>query len=158
VSNACRIAASRTVNATAAEVFRIVTDPNMHVKIDGSGMLQAAPDAKRVQAVGDTFDMDMDAAPLGSVTIGKYQVVNTVTKIVPDTLLEWSVGSRERGGFGHVYGWEMLPGDTGETTVTNYYDWTEVAEKRKDRFPVISEAMLEASIDNLVALVAAAPT
>ena len=42
-----RIAASRTVAASPAEVFLIVTDPAMHVEIDGSGMLEAAPGCAR---------------------------------------------------------------------------------------------------------------
>src|SRR5271163_1048943 len=67
VSNEDRIAASRTVTASPAEVFRIVTDPAMHVEIDGSGMLQAAPGARRLEAPGDTFVMDMDREPLGDV-------------------------------------------------------------------------------------------
>ncbi len=46
MSTADRIAASRTVTATPAEVFLIVTDPAMHVEIDGSGMLEAAPGAR----------------------------------------------------------------------------------------------------------------
>ena len=109
-----RITASGTVDASPAEVFRIVTDPAMHVAIDGSGMLQAAPDARRLEAVGDTFEMDMDATALGNATIGKYQVLNTVTKILSDQVLEWSVGSNERGGFGHVYGWEIASDGAGE--------------------------------------------
>ena len=44
MSSAERIAASRTVAASPAEVFLIVTDPAMHVEIDGSGMLEARPD------------------------------------------------------------------------------------------------------------------
>ncbi len=148
-----RIAASGTVDASPAEVFRIVTDPAMHVAIDGSGMLQAAPDARRLEKVGDTFEMDMDATALGNATIGKYQVLNTVTKIESDQLLEWSVGSNERGGFGHVYGWEIASDGAGETTVTNYYDWSAVDEKRRDRFPIIPAAMLEKSVQNLAALV-----
>ena len=65
MSNADRIAASRTVTASPAEVFRIVTDPAMHVEIDGSGMLQAAPGSRRVAAPGDTFVMDMDRGVAG---------------------------------------------------------------------------------------------
>lgn len=153
MSNTNRIAASQTVKASPSRLFAVVTDPNMHVEIDGSGMLQAAPEARRLEAVGQVFEMDMDATPLGNATIGKYQVVNTVTKIVPDALLEWSVGSKERGGYGHVYGWEITPASGGETTVTNYYDWSGVSETRRDRFPIISAAMLEKSVNNLAALV-----
>ena len=83
-----RIAASRTVAATPAQVFRIVTDPAMHVEIDGSGMLEAAPGARRVEAVGDVFEMAMDREALGDQPMGKYTSVNTVTRIVPDELLE----------------------------------------------------------------------
>ena len=51
-------------------------------------MLEAAPGVRRFTAVGDTFEMDMDREPLGDVPMGKYQVLNTVTRIVPDELLE----------------------------------------------------------------------
>ena len=102
-----RIAASRTVAASPAEVFGIVTDPAMHVEIDGSGMLEATPEARRLEAPGDTFVLDMDREPLGDQPMGKYQSVNTVTRIVPDELLEWNVGLPGKGPFGHVYGWEI---------------------------------------------------
>ena len=91
-----RIAASRTVAASPAEVFLIVTDPAMHVEIDGSGMLEAAPGSQRVEAPGDTFVMDMDRESLGDQPMGKYKSVNTVTRIVPDELLEWNVGLPDR--------------------------------------------------------------
>ena len=103
----CRIAVSRTVRAQPSKIFRMVCDPNMQVKIDGSGMLQAAPGAQPMTAVGDTFEMEMDREPLGDLPMGKYKALNTVTKIVPDALLEWSVGNKDRPSFGHVYGWEM---------------------------------------------------
>ena len=38
--------------------------------------------------------MDRDA--LGDLPLGKYQVLNTVTKFERDRLLEWNVGSAER--------------------------------------------------------------
>jgi hypothetical protein len=146
---------SRTVKASPAEVFLIVTDPNMHVEVDGSGMLQAAPGAQRLVAVGDTFEMDMDREPLGDIAMGKYKVLNTVTRIEPDALLEWNVGSIERGAFGHVYGWEMTAVNTDETQVTNYCDWSGLPEKWRDRvpFPVVPVSMLEQSVENLAALV-----
>jgi hypothetical protein len=81
-------------------------------------MLQAAPDAKHLEAVGDTFEMEMDREPLGDLPMGKYKALNTVTRIVPDALLEWNVGSRERGAYGHVYGWEITAVSPDETEVT----------------------------------------
>jgi hypothetical protein len=136
-------------------VFRIVTDPQMHVEIDGSGMLELAPNAKRLAAVGDTFEMDMDREPLGDVPMGKYQVLNTVTRIVPGSLLEWNVGSVESGPFGHVYGWQMTAVDAEHTEVTNYCDWSGLPERFRDvvSFPVVPVSMLERSVEKLAALV-----
>ncbi|MFZ0251501.1 MAG: SRPBCC family protein [Acidimicrobiales bacterium] len=153
MSSADRIAASRTVTASAAQVFRIVTDPAMHVEIDGSGMLEAAPGARRLQAPGDTFLMEMDREPLGDQPMGKYQSLNTVTRIVPDELLEWNVGLPGRGPFGHVYGWEITAVGPGETVVTNYCEWPDIPEFARPHFPIVPLAMLEKSVENLASLV-----
>jgi hypothetical protein len=126
----------------------------MQVTIDGSGMLEAAPDAKRLEAVGDTFVMDMDRESLGDIPMGKYTVLNTVTRIVPDALLEWNVGSAERGPYGHVYGWEITTVRPDETEVTNYCDWSEIPEEARDRFPIVPRSMMEKSVENLAALLA----
>src|ERR1700721_1053976 len=114
-----RIAARRTAPASPAQVFLIATDPAMHVEIDGSGMLEAAPGARRLEAPGDTFVMDMDRTSLGDQPMGKYQSVNTVTRIVPDQLLEWNVGLPDHGPFGPVYGWEISAGRPGGTPGTH---------------------------------------
>ena len=149
-----RVAVSRTTKASPATVFAMVCDPQMQVKFDGSGMLEAAPDSKRLTAVGDTFEIAMDREPLGDLPMGKYKVLNTVTRIVPDALLEWNVGSRERGAYGHVYGWEITAVGDDETEVTNYCDWTNIPEKARDMFPIVPESMMEKTVENLVALLA----
>ena len=154
MSAANRLAVTRTVQASPSEVFRIVTDTEMQVTIDGSGMLVAAPDAKRLEAVGDTFVMDMDRESLGDIPMGKYTVLNIVTRIVPNSLIEWNVGSAEHGPYGHVYGWEITAMRPDETEVTNYCDWTEIPEEARDRFPIVPRAMMEKSVENLAALLA----
>jgi hypothetical protein len=148
-----RIAISKIVKAPPSEVFRIVTDPTMQVEIDGSGMLEAAPGSRRLEAVGDTFEMDMDRESLGDVPMGKYTVLNTVTRIVPDALLEWNVGSAERGPYGHVYGWEMTSVGPDATEVTNYCDWSDVPEDVREHFPIVPATMMEKSVEKLAALV-----
>jgi hypothetical protein len=145
---------SRTTKANPSTVFALVCDPEVQVKIDGSGMLQAAPKSSRLQAVGDEFVVDMDRESLGDLPMGKYKVLNTVTRIVPDALLEWNVGSREHGPYGHVYGWEISALGTGETEVTNYCDWTDIPEQARDRFPIVPERMMQRTVENLVALLA----
>jgi hypothetical protein len=150
-----RISVSRTMRASAAEIFKIVSHPEGHVDIDGSGMLETAPDAKALTAVGDTFAMDMDREPLGDVPMGKYSVLNVVTRIVPDELVEWTVGGADRSPLGHLYGWALKPAGDGATEVTNYCDWSKIPEKLKDRikWPVVPVSMLERSLDNLERIV-----
>jgi hypothetical protein len=147
-----RVSASRRIAAPASTIFQIVTSPDGHVQIDGSGMLEASPGARPLAAVGDTFDMDMDRTPLNDIPgLVKYKVRNTVTQIVPDRLIEWNVGSAERGAMGHVYGWQIEPVSDTECDVTNYCDWTAIPQERKDArpWPVVPVEMLQQSVDNL---------
>jgi hypothetical protein len=85
--------------------------------------------------------------------MGKYKSVNTVTRIVPDALLEWNVGLPDHGPYGHVYGWEITAVGPGETEVTNYCEWTDIPEMARPHFPIVPLAMLEKSVGNLAALV-----
>jgi hypothetical protein len=62
-----RVAATRRIAAPAAALSQIVSAPSGQVAIDGSGMLDAAPDDRPLTAVGQTFDMDMDREPLGDI-------------------------------------------------------------------------------------------
>ena len=114
-----RISATRRIAAPASKIFQIVSSPDGHIQIDGSGMLEAAPDAKPLTEVGDTFDMDMDRTPLNDIPgLVKYKVRNTVTQFVPDRLIEWTVGSADRPPLGHVYGWQIEPVSDTEAAAT----------------------------------------
>jgi uncharacterized protein YndB with AHSA1/START domain len=151
-----RLELSRVVKAPAQTVFALITDPQGHVDIDGSGMLVAAKDAQRLAAVGDTFVMNMDREPLGDIPLGKYQVQNTVTAYVENETLEWNVGGVDQPPFGHVYGYRLEPDRPDTTKVTLYVDWTGVRQSSiRDRFPIVPVQMLEQSMANLDRLVAA---
>jgi hypothetical protein len=41
--------------------------------------------------------------------------------------------------------------------VTTYCDWTEISESVRERFPIVPREMMEKSVENLNALVAARP-
>jgi len=122
----------------------------------GFGRLPALHDGIRSELsfAGDTFEMDMDREPLGDVDMGKYKSLNTVTKIIPDALLEWNVGSAERGPYGHVYGWQITAVSSDASEVTNYCDWTNAPEKARPHFPIVPRSMMEKSVENLAAIVA----
>lgn len=152
-----RVSATRRIAAPASKLFEIVSRPSGQVAIDGSGMLDAAPDDRLLTTVGETFDMDMDREPLGDIpNLKKYQVRNTVTQIVPDHLIEWTIGFGDNPPFGHVYGWLLDPVSQQETEVTNYCDWTNASEEMRSgvTWPVVPVAMLEQSVDNLARIAA----
>jgi len=150
-----RISATRRIAAPAATIFAIITDPAGQVAIDGSHMLVAARGATRLEAVGDSFKVDMDRDALGDLPLGQYQVLNTVTKIEPDRLLEWNVGSAERGPLGHVYGYQLEPAGGDATDVTSYCDWSGISDalrERIPRWPIVPKMALISTLEKLDAL------
>jgi uncharacterized protein YndB with AHSA1/START domain len=152
-----RVSATRRIAAPAAAIYAIVSDPAGHVRIDGSGMLDAAPDARPVTAVGDTFDMEMDRTPLNDIPgLVKYKVRNTVTRIEPDHVVEWTIGAPDQPPLGHVYGWQLDPVDDDHTDVTNYCDWTNITDELRARgrtWPIVPVSMLEESVAKLDTIV-----
>lgn len=150
-----RMILTRRLAASAERIFAVISSPQGHVAIDGSGMLVAAAGSDRLQAVGETFEMHMDREPLGDVPLGRYTVCNTVTVFEQDRELAWTVGAVGRTPIGHVYGYRLEPVDATTTEVTSYYDWSAVSDKWRERmsWPVVPRQMLEASLDNLERLV-----
>jgi len=152
------VSSTRLIAAPAASIYPLVSSPEGHVRIDGSGMLLASPDSEPVTAVGDTFTMHMDREPLGDIPLGKYDVTVVITNLEPDRWVEWSVEDKRDGGiWGHVYGYRLNPISGTETEVTTYCDWSGLPERRKARanFPVVPLSMMIQSLDKLEALVTA---
>jgi hypothetical protein len=58
-----RFEVQRTIAAPAADVFAVLCDPQGHVAIDATGMLQSA-DGEPVTAAGDSFVVHMDREAL----------------------------------------------------------------------------------------------
>jgi hypothetical protein len=154
-----RASATRRIKAPAERIFAVVSSPQGHVDIDGSGMLTSAPDNTPLRKVGDHFDMEMDRRPLGDIpNLAEYSVRNFVVTYEPDRVFEWEVGSRDREGtFGHVYGWQIDPVNEGECDVTNYVDWSNLPEASRKltegRWPIVPVSMLEESVEKLAKLV-----
>lgn len=154
-----RVAVTRRIAAPTAAIYALVSDPAGHVQIDGSGMLEAAPDAQPLTAVGDTFDIAMDRTPLNDIPgLVKYSVRNTVTQIEPGRLIEWTIGAPGQPPLGHVYGWLLEPADDGSTDVTNYCDWSNITAELRARgrtWPIVPVSMLEESLAKLERIVTA---
>ena len=76
---------TRTIDASAKDVFDFLTLPANHAKFDGSGMVQSDDKTQRIQKVGDVFTMNMHAEHMG----GDYQTDNHVVAYDPNKLVGW---------------------------------------------------------------------
>lgn len=150
-----RIEVTRRIPATADRIFRLITSPQGQIRIDGSGMLVSSPLTRPMTAIGDVFEMDMNREPLGDVPLGKYRVVNTVTRYVPDSQFEWSVAWPGSPPFGHVYGYLLDPVREDQTDVSSYCDWSSLSDAWRGHieFPVVPASMLEKSLEKLSRIV-----
>jgi hypothetical protein len=143
-----RIELQRTIAAPASEIFAVLCDPQGHVAIDSSGMLQAA-DGDPVTAAGDSFVVHMDREALNDFPMGRYDVTVQITEFEPDALIAWTILGQIRPQIGHVYGYRLEPAADGEgTVVTSFYDWSNIDQKWRDAgiFPVISELAIRATL------------
>ncbi len=149
-----RLEVQRTIAADPATIFRVLCDPQGHVAIDSSGMLMDAT-GEPVTNVGDSFVVHMDREALNDYPMGRYDVTVTITKLVPDREIAWTILGQIRPQIGHVYGYTLAPVDDG-TLVTSYYDWSTIDPTWKDAgiFPVISEGALRATLGILARTVA----
>ena len=149
-----RIEVQRTIPADAARIFAVLRDPQGHVTIDSSGMLQDAT-GEVVAEVGDEFVVHMDREALNDYPLGRYDVTVTITTFVPDREIAWTILGQIRPPIGHIYGYLLEPTADG-TLVTSYYDWSTISADWKESgiFPVISEAALRATLGILARTVA----
>jgi hypothetical protein len=149
-----RIEVQRTIAADPGAIFGVLSDPQGHVSIDSSGMLQDAT-GDPVHAVGDTFVVHMDREALNDYPMGRYDVTVTITTFVPDREIAWTILGQIRPPIGHTYGYTLEPVDGG-TLVTSYYDWSEISPewREADVFPIIPESALRATLGILARTVA----
>lgn len=149
-----RFEVQRLIEAEPAEIFRVLCDPQGHVSIDSSGMLQAAT-GDPVGAVDDTFVVHMDRESLNDYPLGRYDVTVRITAFEPEREVAWTVEGQLQPPIGHVYGYRLEPTDAG-TLVTSYYDWSSIHPqwREADIFPIMSELALRATLGILARTVA----
>lgn len=146
-----RIETSRVIAADPEAIFAVLCDPQGHVAIDASGMLQGA-EGEPVAASGDTFVVHMDREALGDFPeMGTYDVTVTIRDLEPPRLISWTILGRVRPQIGHVYGYRLEPLEdeqSGSTRVVSFYDWSDIAPQWREAgiFPVISESALRATL------------
>jgi len=150
-----RIEVQRTIEADPATIFAVLRDPQGHVAIDSSGMLQSA-DGEPVSKAGDSFVVHMDRESLNDYPeLGRYDVTVSITVFEPDREIAWKVLGRLRPQIGHVYGYRLEP-VAGGTLVTSYYDWSDIHPdwRAAGIFPILSDGALRATLGILARTVA----
>jgi hypothetical protein len=144
-----RIEIQRMISAPASEIFAVLRDPQGHVAIDSTGMLQDA-DGDPVRAVGDSFVVHMDREALNDYPqLGKYDVTVDIKEFEENRLIAWTILGQLRPQIGHIYGYRLQPADDPSVTeVTSFYDWSNIDPKWREAgiFPVISEGALRATL------------
>ena len=146
------LTASRTINASAADLFDVLSNPERHLEFDGSGFLQSAEKPQRISSVGEVFTMNMEGDHMG----GEYQVDNHVSGFQPGKLIAWKTAPAGTEPPGWEWMYELKPEGSDRTEVTLTYDWSAVTDKqilRKITFPLVQQDQLEDSLASLAAVV-----
>ncbi|MDX2357638.1 polyketide cyclase [Dietzia sp. PP-33] len=148
-----RLEARRVIAAPPDRVFAVLCDPDGHVAIDSSGMLQSA-EGPAVSARGDRFVVHMDRESLGDYDLGRYDVTVIISRFEPDVEIAWTIDGTIKPPIGHTYGYRLapLPSDGDEsgplTEVVSYYDWSDAHPKWRDSgiLPVLDASALKATL------------
>jgi hypothetical protein len=138
-----RIEVTRPIQAPAGAIFDIVRSPAGHVAIDASGMLQDYT-GNPAEKVGDTFVIHMDRESLNDIPLGKYDVTVHIIVFDRDKEIAWDLGPEVP--VPHFYGYRLDAAEDGVTNVTSYYDWSKVTGDLKERFPIVPESALRATL------------
>lgn len=147
-----RITVQRTIDASAKDLWEVLTNPQRHAEVDGSGFVRSVDHADRITANGQTFRMNMSGPHMG----GDYQSDNHVTGYDEHKLLAWKTAPAGTEPPGWEWMWELKPTSAESTDVTLTYDWSRVTDPQilqQVSFPLVSEEQLEDSLGNLASAV-----
>ena len=162
------ISASIVIEAPAAEVFGVLVDPTKHAAIDGRQRLDDDADTgwvcdplypEPVTASGQVFRMAMYHPNHPN---GHYETANLVRVFDPPHAISWKTGYDTGDGRldfgGWIWRYDLTPLGSCETEVRLSYDWSEVPEYVRQRFPTfppLSPDHLRNSLNHLAELLAA---
>lgn len=143
-----RISVERTIDASADALFTVLSNPERHVELDGSGFVRSADRTNRIQQVGDVFTMNMEGDHMG----GEYQTDNHVTGFDENRLIAWQTAPAGTEPPGWQWVWELESQGPESTLVRHTYDWSGVTDPellKKVSFPLVSESELEDTLGKL---------
>lgn len=141
--------ATRQIDAPAAEIFDILSNPERHAETDNSGMVVSADQGERLKNVGDTFTMNMTKED------GDYQTRNEVFAFQENKVIGWKNLANLTADVevGAKWLYELSSEGTDSTSVTLTYDRSEIAS---DELRKMSEKFDDAVMEESLAALASA--
>ena len=147
-----KITVQRTIDASTADVFDVLSNPERHPELDGSGFVLSVDQSDRITATGQQFRMNMTGDHMG----GDYQTDNVVTAYDPNKMVAWQTAPAGQDPPGWEWLWELDAQGPDSTDVRLTYDWSNVTDPdllSKISFPLVSESQLDDSLSNLASAV-----
>ncbi|MCW2559160.1 MAG: ATPase [Mycobacterium sp.] len=138
---------TRTIAASPAAIFAVLTDPTRHKDTEPGDWVQDAVDTDPVTAEGQMFAVNMFLEQAG----GHYVMHNVVTEFDQDRTIGWLPGQLDESGNHNPGGWswryDLAPNGAG-TDVTLTYDWSGTVQEFRDTVgvPVFGEDFIEQSL------------
>ena len=121
------VSVSRRIKTPAADIFRLLADPDRHSQFDGSGMLRPGASNRVIVGVGDVFVTKMYFAAMGD-----YEMHNRVVVYEADRCIGWEPGKPELASNGSRWRFDLTPDGPNATLVIATYDCTDSPEKVRD--------------------------
>lgn len=142
--------ATRVIDASANDIFAILSDPSRHAETDDSGMVVSADTDAKLEKVGDIFVMNMTKED------GDYQTRNEVFAFQDNKIIGWknlkNLTADVEVGAKWLYELESEGADSTRVTLT--YDRSEIASdavrKMSENF---DDSVMEQSLATLAAAV-----
>lgn len=153
MSNDTSITVNRVIDASAQDLFAVLSNPERHAELDGSGFVVSDEKTDRITESGQVFRMNMTGPHMG----GDYQTDNTVTGYDKNHLLAWATAPADSEPPGWEWVWELEAQGPDATDVRLTYTWDKVSDKdllAKLHFPLVARSQLEDSLGNLASAVA----
>ena len=131
------VTVERSIDASTADIFDVLSNPERHPELDGAGFVRSVEHADRITATGQVFTMNMEGDHMG----GEYKTDNHVVGYSEGALLAWRTAPAGTEPPGWQWVWELTSTGPDSTEVSLTYDWSSVTVQallEKLKFPLVT--------------------
>jgi uncharacterized protein YndB with AHSA1/START domain len=121
------VSVSRRIEAPAADIFKLLAEPDRHPDFDGSDMLRSGASNKVIVGMGDVFVTKMYFEAMGD-----YEMHNRIVVFETDRCIAWEPGNPELARNGSLWRFDLTPDGPNATVVTETYDCTDSPENVRE--------------------------